>query len=102
MVPGWRLSTQQELNYSEQRDGKNTLLVGDAAGAGAKAIDQNSDFEAYGWYSNDYVLLSKNKDELYIQSTNGGKPLKISGYESTNSPGAAYYGGQSGRGGGGY
>jgi hypothetical protein len=88
--------------WSEVRDGKNTLLVGDIDGSNAKAVVSLSDYDTYGWYNNDYLLLSKNNDELYITSVNGGNPIKIAAYQTSNGPGSEYYGGNTGRGGGGY
>ena len=91
----------QKTMWSEVRDGKHTVLVGDQQGANAKPVVDLSTLDAYGWYDNDHVLLSKDNNELYIVSASGGTPFKVTDYESSNSPGFESYG-SGGRGGGGY
>jgi len=82
--------------WSEPRDGKNSLFVGDQAGSNAKQIASLSDYQTYGWYSEDYLLASKNGSELYIFGSEGIKKesaaLKITDYHKPvlNYPG---YGG---------
>ena len=70
--------------WSESRDGKNSLFVGDAVGGNAKQIATLSDYQTYGWYSEDYLLASKNGSELYILASDGIKKdsdaLKITDY----------------------
>lgn len=66
--------------WSESRDGKNTLFVGDASGNGGDQIATLSDYAPYGWFSDSYVLVQKNRSELYIMSASGGDALKISDY----------------------
>ncbi len=70
--------------WTELRDGKNTLFTGDANAASSKQIATLSDYSPYGWYSDNYLLVSKNSSELYIMPVGGlatGKsPLKISDY----------------------
>lgn len=70
--------------WSEPRDGKNSLFVGDVAGGNAKQIATLSDYQTYGWYSEDYLLASKNGSELYILASDGIKKdsdaLKITDY----------------------
>lgn len=82
--------------WSEPRDGKNTLLVGDAAGKNGRAIATLSDYTPYGWYGDDYVLVSKQGSELYIMPVTGGTALKVTDYHKPafNGPGGGYgYGG---------
>jgi hypothetical protein len=87
--------------WTDPRDGKNTLLIGDAnAGSGA-VIANLSDFTAYGWYGDDYILLSKNGSELYIAAAGRvvsptNQPLKITNYHK---PQISYIGYGSGYGG---
>ncbi len=82
--------------WSEPRDGKNTLFVGDSFGIGTKQVASLSDYQTYGWYSDSYLLASKNGSELYIFGSNGIKKdsdaLKITDYHKplVNYPG---YGG---------
>lgn len=70
--------------WSESRDGKNSLFVGDAVGGNAKQTATLSDYQTYGWYSDDYLLASKNGSELYIFTSDGIKKdsdaLKITDY----------------------
>lgn len=70
--------------WSESRDGKNSLFTGDASGDSAKQIASLSDYQTYGWYSEDYLLVSKNGSELYIIGSDGIKKdseaLKITDY----------------------
>lgn len=66
--------------WAEQRDGKNTLFVGDASGGNSKQIATLSDYTSYGWYGDSYVLVEKSGSELYIMPAGGGKALKISDY----------------------
>lgn len=70
--------------WHEPRDGKNTLLIGDSDGNNAMAVDTLSDYSSYGWFTDDYVLVSKNGSELYIASSkesfSKNAPLKISNY----------------------
>jgi hypothetical protein len=69
--------------WTELRDGKNTLFLGDKNAGGKKQIATSSDYSPYGWYSDDYLLVSKNSSELYIIPANELKtkqPLKITDY----------------------
>lgn len=79
--------------WSEQRDGKNTLFVGDASGNGGKTVARLSDYQTYGWYTDDYLLVSKNSSELYIMPVEGLEgsqtPLKVSDYHK---PAQSYFG----------
>lgn len=77
--------------WSEVRDGKNTLFIGDTAGNGARQLDSGGDFTAYGWYTEQYLLVSKNSSELYVMNTAGGAPVKITNYLQAHGFG---YGGQ--------
>ena len=75
--------------WSESRDGKNTLLVGDQNGDSAKSIATLSEYQQYGWYSDNYLLISKNGSELWIMPVSGGTPLKVSDYHK---PVRSYFG----------
>jgi hypothetical protein len=96
-------SAKQTLWY-EPRDGKNTIMIGDALGKTPKIIGNLSEFTPYGWYgkNDQYILLSKNNSELYISPAskvigeNGYQPLKITDYHKTRTyPGyGSGYGGQ--------
>lgn len=69
--------------WTESRDGKNTLFIGDSNGANGKELTSDGSFKPYGWFSDDYILLSKNDSELYIAPANASnplQPLKITDY----------------------
>lgn len=87
--------------WSEYRDGKNTLFVGNSNGENGMTIASLSDYSTYGWFSDDYLLLSKGGSELYIAPANkalsaDNQPVKITNYfkPGINYPGYGYgYGG---------
>jgi hypothetical protein len=70
--------------WTELRDGKDSLLLGDNRAANKKVIATLPEYAPYGWHSDKYVLVSKNGSELYILPanglTNGKTPLKITDY----------------------
>lgn len=67
--------------WSEPRDGKNTLFIGDDNGQYSKQIATLSDYDTYGWYTDNYLFVSKNASELYIMPKGGSSnPIKISDY----------------------
>lgn len=67
--------------WSEQRDGKNTLLVGDQYGNNPQTIASLSDYQPYGWYGDDYLLVSQGDNQLFIMAPGGQTaPLKIADY----------------------
>jgi hypothetical protein len=83
--------------WSESRDGKNTLFVGGEDGDGEKQIAQLSDYNTYGWYTDDYLLVSKNGSELYIMGKDGKQvPVKISDYHKPDKTFFGYGGGYGG------
>lgn len=85
--------------WSESRDGKNVLLIGDETGANGKELTTDGSFATYGWFSDDYILLSKNSSELYIMPSDPSRkqaPLKVTDYHkpARTFPGYGYgYGG---------
>jgi hypothetical protein len=70
--------------WTELRDGKNTLFTGDSDANNKKQFATLSDFSPYGWFSDNYVLVSKNSSELYITApggvADGKQPVKITDY----------------------
>lgn len=89
----------QKTFWSEPRDGKNTLFVGDKKGMEGKEVATLSDYVAYGWFSDDYLLVSKNGSELYIAPANNPdfkKPLKLTDYHKSAVPFYGYGGGYGG------
>lgn len=70
--------------WSEPRDGKNSLIIGDSFGGNQTTIAKLSDYDAAGWYGSQYLLLSKGDSELYIMAASGGTPVKIASYQATS------------------
>lgn len=83
--------------WSEPRDGKNTLFVGDESSQNAKQIATLSDYNTYGWFTDDYLLVSKNSSELYIMPRSGSSAaIKISDYHKPALTYEGYGGGYGG------
>ena len=83
--PTYLLSPSDKLTFwSEPRDGKNSLFVGDASGSAGKQAGTLSDYQTYGWYSDSYLLVSKKGSELYIFGADGiskdADALKVTDY----------------------
>jgi len=69
--------------WTELRDGKNTLFLGDKNAGSKKQIASLSDYAPYGWYGDNYLLVSKNSSELYIMPAGELKTkqsLKVTDY----------------------
>lgn len=83
--------------WSEPRDGKNTLFVGDENGQNGKQIATLSDYNTYGWYTDNYLLVSENASELFIMAKDGSQPaVKISDYHKPAISFPGYGGGYGG------
>ena len=85
--------------WYEPRDGKNTLLIGDATGKDGKEIAALSEFTPYGWYTDDYLLVSKGGSELYILPANEAniqKAIKLTDYHKPSLTYRGYGGGYGG------
>lgn len=83
--PTYLLSPSGQKNFwFEKRDGKNTLFVGDLGGNDPTSVANTSEYKAYGWYSDDFLLVSKNDSELFVMSVKGpgekGQILKITNF----------------------
>jgi hypothetical protein len=73
--------SDKQTNWSDERDGKNVLFTGDDKAQGPKQIASLSEYTPYGWFSDTYVLVSKNASELYIMPADGSTPpFKITDY----------------------
>lgn len=71
--------------WTEMRDGKNAILIGDQNGSNPKSLGSFSEYLPFGWYSDRYIILSKSNNELYVMSAHQEvKPLKITDYQYTN------------------
>lgn len=82
--------------WTEQRDGRDTFFVGDAAGNNAKQVAVLDEYQVYGWYTDDYLLVSKKGSELYILPVSGGTPLKVTDYHKPQISYRGYGGGYGG------
>ncbi len=72
--------SRQQTFWSEARDGKQTLLIGDQSGNSPTTIASLSDYSAYGWFGDQYLLVNKDNSELDIMNSKGGTPIKIGNY----------------------
>lgn len=75
--------------WSDYRDGKNNLFVGDGNGGNGKEIGRADEYTVYGWFTDDYILLTKKGSEMLIMPAGGleggvEKALKISDYYKPN------------------
>jgi hypothetical protein len=82
-----------ETFWSESRDGKYALFIGDVHGDNGKQIAQLTDYQNYGWFTDDYLLVSKNGSELYILPRSGLSD-KVTGLKITDyhKPAVSFYG----------
>lgn len=88
----------QKTLWDESRNGKNAIFIGDKNSLNSEELTQQSDYATYGWYGDDYILLSKNKSELYIAAAKKplDAPIKIANYHKATLNFAGYgygYGG---------
>ncbi len=97
IYPTYLLSPSDKKTFwSETRDGKNTLFIGDDDGNSAKEIASLSEYKPYGWFTDTYLLVSQDSSELYIMPASGGKPYKITDYYKASSNYSGYGGGYGG------
>ena len=66
--------------WVEQRDGKNAFFVGDQNAKNEKQVANLSSYNPYAWFTDDYLVVSKGNNELYILPVTGGTPQKITDY----------------------
>lgn len=78
-------------------DGKNNLTVRDQNGQDAETIALESDYSPYGWFTDDYLLVSKSSSELHVMAADGsGQAFKISNYYKPQVSYRGYGGGYGG------
>jgi len=82
--------------WSVPTDGKYNLFVGNQLGDDKKSVGTLGDYNTYGWYTDNYLLVSKSSSELYIMPKNGGAALKISDYFKPSQYFSGYGGGYGG------
>jgi hypothetical protein len=67
--------------WADHQNDKNTMKVGDTEGNNTKSVASLSrNDEAYGWFSDSYLIISRQISELYIMSAEGGQPIKVTNY----------------------
>ncbi len=67
--------------WNETRDGKQVFMVGDANAASAHVISSLTGYKVYGWYGDDYLLVSKSNSQLFIVPVGGSPaPLALTNY----------------------
>jgi hypothetical protein len=70
--------------WTEVRDGQNDMFVGDQNSQTPKQIASLANYAPYGWFTDNYVLVSQNSSQLYIMPASGlaagQQPLKITDY----------------------
>jgi hypothetical protein len=83
--------------WYEPRDGKNALFTGNESGTKPKQIAGLTDYIPYGWYSDNYILLSKSGSELFIAPSDYSQaPMKITDYHKPSLDFRGYGGGYGG------
>jgi hypothetical protein len=85
--------------WYEPRDGKNTLQLGDRDGKNGKTIGTLTEYVPYGWYTEDYILVSKKGSELYIfgsANISDQTALKVTDYHKPAQDFKGYGGGYGG------
>lgn len=71
----------QQTFWTETRDGKPMSFVGNANGDNARQTGGGDAFSAYGWLNDEYLLYSKNNNEIYIMAATGqGGMHKVTDY----------------------
>jgi hypothetical protein len=97
VYPTYLISPQDDKSFwSEQRDGVDTFFVGDDEGNNGKQVASLQEYQVYGWYTNDYLLVSKKGSELYILPAAGGTPFKVADYHKPQQSYRGYGGGYGG------
>jgi len=86
----------KQTAWSEDRDGKSIVFIGDKNGEDEKEVASLSEYTPYGWYSDEYILVSKKGSELYIMPTTGGPLLKVTDYHKPEFNFRGYGGGYGG------
>lgn len=71
--------------WSDVRDGKYTIFLGDSNGKNPKQTPSSTgDYAPYGWYSDDLILVTKDSNQLFVMPIEGlpatKQPLKVANY----------------------
>jgi hypothetical protein len=83
--------------WADGQSSQGALSVGNASATNQNQIAKFSDYAPYGWYTDNYVLVSENDNELYIMPATGSElPVKVGNYYESmlnNSGNGGGYGG---------
>lgn len=52
--------------WAEPRDGRSVFFLGNKSGENIRQLGALREYAVYGWFGDDYLLVSKNSSELYI------------------------------------
>jgi hypothetical protein len=65
--------TGKHTFWTESRDGKNVFFVGDSEGKNGKLLPGagSEDYRAYGWFTDEYLLVTKKNSEMHILPVGG-------------------------------
>jgi hypothetical protein len=81
----------QKQFWTEVRNGKNALIIGDSEGNNPSVVAEQSDLSAFGWYGDDYILMTKDDRELYIAgASDATNTVKIADYHKPSIQYPAY------------
>ncbi len=86
----------KKVFWSEQRDGKESFFTGNERAEDQKRVAELAEHQVYGWYSDDYLLVSKKGSELFIMPVAGDKITKVTDYHRPNTSYRGYGGGYGG------
>jgi hypothetical protein len=89
--PNYIASPSGNLTFwSEILDGQDGLFTGDSSANFKKQIASLEGYTPYGWYSDNYLIVSKNNSGLYVMPSSGlgggRQPLKITDYFQPSQP----------------
>ena len=84
--------------WTKFADGQNTPFTGAASANNAQIVSSATGYSAYGWFTDNYILVSQNSSSLYIMKSDGsGKPFKITNYYKSDISYNGYGGGYGGQ-----
>jgi len=81
--------------WAEPSNSESSLFVGDQDASSQKQIASLSGYSPYGWFTDNYLLVSQN-GELYIMPVTGGTPLRVTDYYKSPIDYVGYGGGYGG------
>jgi len=83
--------------WTDTKVGKPNLMLGDKNGGSPTTLSSGSEYTAYGWYTEKYLLYSRAGSGLYIApftgATSVSSPVKVSDYAQKVTAPASYGGG---------